>query len=850
MTPAAAELSAEAREVFDGLTALAADACDAPLALISLADGQRRWFPSDIGTSVMDAPAAVARWAQTAAPDEMLVVPDTTADPRFADSPFVTGPPHVRFVAGVPLVTAAGVVAGTLCIMDRVPRALTEAQTRALRVLGRQVLARLELRRRSVELATRERLLAAIIDSEPECVKLLDRHGALLMMNPAGLRMIEADSFDQVLGQHIHRVVVDEYREAFQSLTEQVFRGTSGSLVYQVTGLKGTTRWLETHAVPLRDEHGAVTALLGIARDITEQTRVEQALREREASFRALFEQATDGIFVCDRDMTFLDVNTAGCAMTGYPRDELLTRRATDLLAADDLPRLSQEVVRLGSGQVLTSEWHVQRKDGSRFIAEASAKQLPDGRFQSVVRDVTARREAEEALRESEDRLRRAVTAGRVGLWDWDLQTNEVYYSPEWKRQIGFSDEEIGNTVEEWRSRVHPDDLPRVLERLDGFVSGTEPAYEAEFRFRHKNGAYRRILAQGSPVLGERGKPVRVLGSHVDITDRTELQMRLLQAQKMESIGRLAGGIAHDFNNLLTIINGSADLALLNMPREHDLRGDLEQIRLAGERAATLTRQLLAMSRQQILRAEIVDLNAVVEQMQSLLHRLIGEDIQLALTLSPEQVHIQADPSQIEQVILNLALNARDAMPDGGVVTIETGRVELDEAFAADHPTAIPGPHVVLGISDTGAGMDEVTRKRIFEPFFTTKELGKGTGLGLSTVYGIVKQSGGTVWVESQPGEGTTFRIYLPCVDEDPRRAQADTTAAGALRGTETILIVEDEHALRRLTRRFLESWGYTVLESGTGQDALDLLAQFDGTIDLMLTDVVMPGMNGRELAA
>jgi CheY-like chemotaxis protein len=331
-----------------------------------------------------------------------------------------------------------------------------------------------------------------------------------------------------------------------------------------------------------------------------------------------------------------------------------------------------------------------------------------------------------------------------------------------------------------------------------------------------------------------------------DITERTELQARLLQAQKMESIGRLAGGIAHDFNNLLTVINGVADLAITSLHGGGPIRQDLERIREAGERAATMTRQLLAMSRQQILQPEILDLNAIVLDMQGMLQRLIGEDVALQLKLSEPLASIKADASQIEQVLLNLAVNARDAMPDGGTLTIETREVAV--GLPAHRPMA-PGPHVMLAVRDTGIGMDEAAAKRAFEPFFTTKEVGKGTGLGLSTVYGIVKQSGGSVWVDSRIGAGATFTIYFPAV---PASAEQPTTAAAVDadgEGHETILVVEDEPAVRALTQRILQSAGYRVLTAADGAEALQRLEQLADPLDLLLTDVVMPGMNGRELA-
>ena len=713
-----AVLDTPSEQVFDDLAGLAVRLCGTPIALISFVDEQRQWSKSRVGFEAVETPRQFSFCDRAIRQSDIFVVNDASRDERFAASPLVTGPPGIRFYAAAPLVAPAGEALGTLCIMDRVPRELTPSQAHSLRVLARQVVTQLELRRRSLELAERERLLRTIFDSEPECVKLLDSDGSVRMMNRAGLKMIEADSLEQIAGQRLYPLIAPEQRAAFVALTDRIFHGETGSLEFRITGLKGATRWLETRAAPLRDEAGEVRALLGITREITERKKADAALRESENNFRMLFEQATEGIFVTDPEGRFVDVNPAACTLTGYTREEIAAMTVADLVLPEEVPRVASAIAELSAGQVITGEWRARRKDGCIYIVEVSAKRLADGRLRAFARD---------------------------------------------------------------------------------------------------------------------------------ITERTQLQAQLLQAQKMESLGRLAGGIAHDFNNLLTVINGTADFAIADLPDAAALRDDLEQIRLAGERAASLTRQLLAMSRQQILKPEVLDLTAVVRRMEGMLRRLIPEHIDLAFSLSDPLGSVNADPSQIEQVVLNLAVNAQDAMPDGGTLTIETRDVDLGVGSAA-HPNLAPGRYVLLSVRDTGMGMDEGTRKQIFEPFFTTKEPGKGTGLGLPTVYGIVKQSGGGIWVSSEPGKGSTFTIHLPRVDGVPREAPSAHPAV-PVPGTETILLVEDEPALRALTKRILHSAGYQVLEAANGLDALRLAEQHRGTVHLMITDVVMPGMNGRELA-
>ena len=337
----------------------------------------------------------------------------------------------------------------------------------------------------------------------------------------------------------------------------------------------------------------------------------------------------------------------------------------------------------------------------------------------------------------------------------------------------------------------------------------------------------------------------------LDITDRKQLEEQLRQAQKMEAVGRLAGGIAHDFNNLLMVIQGYADLLAERIPTGEPLRRNAEQIQMAAQRATSLTRQLLAFSRKQMLAPKVLSVQTVVSDMEKILRRLIGEDVALETSSAPHLWLVKADRSQIEQVILNLAVNARDAMPQGGRLTIETANVELDASFA--HPPAVlsPGEYVMLAVTDNGCGMDAETQAHIFEPFFTTKEKGKGTGLGLATVYGIVKQSGGYVWVYSEPGRGTSFKIYLPRIEEQQTAGGRDRKPdfQSLPRGSETVLLVEDEKGVRELAREYLEMSGYSVIEAENGYTALELVAMHAGPIQLLMTDVVMPGISGRELA-
>jgi PAS domain S-box-containing protein len=488
---------------------------------------------------------------------------------------------------------------------------------------------------------------------------------------------------------------------------------------------------------------------------------------------------------------------------------------------------------------------------GVRYVETISVP-VRDGHGRTVaavgaIQDVSDVVQAQEALRGSQERLQLALEATGLGPWDWDLTTNTVDFWPEWKRQIGYEPHEIPNRYEEWESRLHPEDRERVLTALRAYLDGREPEYVLEFRLRHKNGTYRWIYTRGVVLRDANGRQAHMIGCHLDITERKQLEERYRQSHKMQALGQLAGGIAHDFNNLLVVINGYAELIAQELGRFHRAQRDLDEIRAAARSAANLTRQLLAFGRRQILQPQVLDLNQVLRRMQMLLGRTLGEDIILEMELSASD-RVTADLGQIEQVILNLAVNARDAMPNGGHLIIETEDTDLDAAYVARHRGASVGRHVLLAVSDTGTGMDDDTRAHLFEPFFTTKPAGRGTGLGLATVYGIVKQSGGSIWVYSEPGTGSTFKIYLP-VATGAIEAPPLPTDTAVLRGTETVLVLEDQAEVRELIEKTLRGYGYSPIVAANGPEALAAVRAHDGAVHLMLADVVLPGTGGRELA-
>ncbi|MBA3030281.1 MAG: response regulator [Desulfobacteraceae bacterium] len=465
--------------------------------------------------------------------------------------------------------------------------------------------------------------------------------------------------------------------------------------------------------------------------------------------------------------------------------------------------------------------------------------------------------ESTEKLDEAENRIDLAIHGADLGIWDWDIETSELVFNELWAEKLGYNAQEIRQTLFDWEKSVPPEDLPLVIQAMTQYLEGNSEFFEMEHRLIPKSGSSVWVLVRGRTIKkNDQGKPLRICGTYLDITqrkqaeeDRESLQSQLIQAQKMEAVGRLAGGVAHDLNNMLSPIIGYGEMLVEDPVLGDDQKEFVKAILSAGFRARDMVRQLLAFGRKQTLEFKLINMNKTIEKFEKLLRRAIAENIDLQIVLSSVIQAVKADQGQIEQVIMNLVVNAAQAMPDGGVLTIKTGPLELDEAYADQHPDVKPGPHVVLAVSDTGCGMDEAVREKIFEPFFSTKgEM--GTGLGLATVYGIIKQHGGDIGVYSEPDRGTTFKVYLPVSTEDhgiiPERH--NKRLEKVFFGDETILLVEDNDSVRQMVLSILERQGYHVLLAENGSRALSVAANHHGPLHLLLTDVVMPGMNGREL--
>ncbi|MGB8065648.1 MAG: PAS domain S-box protein [Candidatus Sulfotelmatobacter sp.] len=583
-----------------------------------------------------------------------------------------------------------------------------------------------------------------------------------------------------------------------------------------------------------------------------------RGLKENLALLKGITEGTTDAVFVKDRQGRYLMINPAGAKFVGKSVSEILGKDDSELFSPDTASAIMEADRKvMESGATQTYEETGNSNGNSRlYLATKGPYRNAQGDIVGLLgisRDITDRKRAEEEIRQSQQKLRMHFEHTPLGVVEWDLEFRVTNWNPAAERMFGYSREEAlgrhGHFIvpEPFRELVDQVWLDLLHPKL-----GTQ--VPSRYRFAHNDNITKdgRLIScewYNTPLVDEAGRVLGVASLVQDVTERVALEDRLRQSQKMEAVGRLAGGIAHDFNNLLTVILGYSQILADGVPAGSRLADSTTQIKSAAERAAGITRQLLAFSRKQVLSPRVINLNDIMLSLDSLLRRLIGEDIEVLTAPANDLGSVRADPGQIEQVIMNLALNARDAMPRGGKLTLETSNVNLDENYSRDHQPVEPGRYVMLAVSDSGEGMSAETQSRIFEPFYTTKEVGKGTGLGLSMVYGIVKQSGGYIWVYSEPQHGTTFKIYLPRTDQPAETNVVEKRPASVQRGTETILLVEDDPQLRQLSSTVLTHCGYNVLVAASPEEGLAICQANHRDIRLLVTDVVMPRMNGRQLA-
>lgn len=619
----------------------------------------------------------------------------------------------------------------------------------------------------------------------------------------------------------------------------------------------GTKATASLSAHLLYDENGEVTGRAGSLRDITERKRMEKALTESENRFRSFFMQAPIGVFMYDKTLHVMDCNERFAQIVQSSREKIIGLDLTRLRTTAVIPLLKEAL----DDRVSHYEgpYTSTTSDATTWVSfKITPLHDADGHVMGgigAVDDISKRRLMETALRESEQRFRTILNEMEEGYQEVDLAGNFTFVNEAFMKIFGYGKDEILGT--HFRHYVADEaSIKRVYQVSRQVYRTGIPVHGLEFEIKRKDGARRMLEFFVSLLTDADHRPVGLRGIARDITDRRrmqeeqkKLQAQLAQAQKMESVGRLAGGIAHDFNNMLGVILGRAEMAMMKTNPAQSPYKDLQEIKKAAERSADLTRQLLAFARKQTVAPKVLNLNEVVSGMLKMLRRLIGEDIDLVWLPNADIWTVKIDPSQIDQVLANLCVNARDAISGVGKVTIETGKAVFDESYCTGHPGFVPGDYTLLSVSDDGCGMDKETLDKLFEPFFTTKSTGKGTGLGLATVYGIVKQNDGFINVYSEPEYGTTFKIYLPRHMGKSERTQKDEPAATSPPGNETILVAEDEPTILELTAAMLQHLGYTVLQANTPGEAIRIAEEYTGKIHLLLTDVVMPEMNGRVLA-
>jgi len=946
-------------QALDDLAALAARICEAPVAMISLVDEQRVWFKSKVGMEISETPRETSFCTHAMRQSDLFTVQDARLDPRFAANPLVTGDPGIRFYAGAALVSHNGHGLGTLCVIDRIPRTLSPSQEQSMRVLARQVMTHLELRRHTLSLAQSEERSRSIVESALDAIVTIDHENKIVGFNAAAERMFHRDLSDvltsditsiifadhladthfdslksgrsPLLGRHVelyalradgtkfpvemtaaqlggtlpprftiflrditlrrkvehalqsseaeltraqrlahigswehtlatgdlhwseetYRIfgrsssdskvtyasflaaVHPEDKVHFLEAHERLLRDEGGlDLEHRIYRPDGTTRWVHELGEVQKDDLGQPSRFFGTVMDITDRHLADEERRISEERYRTLFEYAPDGIVIANRESYYTDANASICRMLGYTREELTGMHASDIVSQSELKHIEPALATITSKNAYQREWQFRRKDGSAFDAEVIATAMPDGNLLGMIRDITERKQ-------NESRFRRLMESNVQGVIFWNAKGGIKEANDAFLNFVGYTRENLESGALKWDSLTPAEFAHLDQQALEAIaITGICPPYEKEFI--RKDGSRVPVLV-GSAAFED--NPDEGVCFVLDLTERRKLEQQFLRAQRMESIGTLAGGIAHDLNNVLAPIIMALELLSSRFPdrASQDL---ISIISSSANRGADMVRQVLSFARGVGGNKVEVPIKHLLLDMEKIVNDTFLKNIQVRTIIPKDLWTVVGDPTQLHQVLLNLCVNARDSMPNGGTLVLSAENLVLDSHYAGLNIEANPGPYVFLQVEDSGTGIPAEVIEKIFDPFFTTKELGKGTGLGLSTSLAIVKSHDGFLRVYSEEGRGTKFKVYLPA--QVIRTEAAAAAAADMPRGHgELILVVDDEKSVREITKQTLEAFGYRAILAADGTEAVALYATRGNEIAVVLTDMMMPIMDG-----
>jgi PAS domain S-box-containing protein len=828
-------------QALDNLAGLAAQICGAPIALISLVDKHRQWFKTHIGVEMAETPRDISFCNHAVHQRDLFVVPDATQDERFAGNPLVTGEPRIRFYAGAPLISPEDAALGTLCVIDHVPRTLTQAQEQALRVLARQVMTHLEMRRYARELTESESKFRLLAENIADVFWIASPDLKKIYYVSPGYERIWARSADDLYAnphQWAECILEDEREHVLRVFGTLMENEPSVSVEYRISRPDGTVRWVLDRGFQVRDSAGRLVRLTGIVADITERKQVDLATQH----MAALVRFSDDAIIGKDLNSIVISWNKGAEKLFGYTADEMVGTSITRLIPTD---RQNEEDHILGKIKCGESVDHFETvretKSGRLIHVSVTASPIKDTEgtiigVSKVARDITERKLAQEQIAEQAALLEKARDAIIVR----GLEGEILFWNRGAERMYGWTRQEVlGRNVREFLY-ADPKKFAEVNE-----LTISQSQWQGELQHVTRDKSEISVEARWTLIRDGEGRPKSVLAINTDITEKKKLEAQFMRAQRMESVGTLAGGIAHDLNNILAPIILSIDFlkTITDHPQGKKI---LETIEVSAKRGADIVRQVLSFARGLEGQRIEVQPRHLLKDLKTIIKDTFPKDIRLHFSAPSDTWTILGDPTHIHQILLNLCVNARDAMPSGGSLTVGVENCVLDEQYAAMNIDAKAGRYIIISVADSGTGIPRDHLEKIFEPFFTTKEVNRGTGLGLSAVMAIAKSHGGFVNVYSELNKGTTFRVYLPAMGvssgvKPPLLREVDLPRGNG----ETVLVVDDEASILIVTSQTLQAFGYRVVTAGDGADALAIYVQQKDEIDVVLTDMMMPVMDG-----